>query len=174
LLLRPRKLNEADPFCSWQSADRKYTYTRSSEADGSQTLHIAAGSDRLFVRNFTDVFVRNFTDGKLGITLGVGTPVAPPAAANVLVLADTIPGDDPNGETADYHTAGSSWFITGTDNNDRIIGGTTDDRLEGRGGSDHLEGNGGNDRLYAEAYIDTASAIAAAAPGQTVHLVVAV
>lgn len=81
------------------------------------------------------------------------------------------PGDDPNGKTADYHTASSSWFINGTDNDDRIIGGGADDRLEGRGGTDLLYGNGGNDRLYAEAYIDTASAIAAAAPEQTVHLV---
>ena len=51
----------------WRSADRKYTYTRSSEADGSQTLHIAAGSDRFVVRNFTD--------GKLGITFDVDVVV---------------------------------------------------------------------------------------------------
>jgi Ca2+-binding RTX toxin-like protein len=147
----------------WQSADRKYTYTRSSEADGSQTLHIAAGSDRLFVRNFTD--------GKLGITLGVGSPVIPPPADNTVVLEDTTPGDDPNGATADKHLSSASWFITGTDNMDRIIGGSADDRLEGRGGTDHLAGNGGDDRIYGDASIDTALAIAAAAPGQSFHLV---
>lgn len=141
----------------------KYTYTLYNEADGSQTLNINAGTNRLFVKHFTD--------GKLGLSLGVDIPVTPPAAQNSLALIDDTPGNDPIGKTADYHSASTSWLITGTDNNDIIKGGAADDQLEGRSGTDNLYGNAGNDRLYGDGYIDTASAIAAATSGQTLHLI---
>lgn len=83
-----------------------------------------------------------------------------------VLLVDTTPDVDPNEKNADYRTAGRSWFITGTDNKYRIIGGAADNGFEGRGGTDHLDSNGGIDRLYGNTYIHTALAIAVATPKQ--------
>ncbi|RDE48787.1 MAG: calcium-binding protein, partial [Candidatus Accumulibacter meliphilus] len=140
----------------WESGDplKRYKYTLSSEGDGSTTLTIVSGSDRLLVKNFTD--------GTLGITLGVSAPVVPPPASNSLVLVAGVL------QHADKRSATTSWSIIGTDQNDQIIGGSADDELAGASGYDLLFGGAGRDRVYGDAVIDTAAAIAAARQSQLI------
>ncbi|WP_301100281.1 calcium-binding protein, partial [Propionivibrio sp.] len=143
----------------WESTDKKYHYTRMSEADGSTTLTVLYGSkDRLFIKNFVD--------GMLGITLGVDTPVLPPPPAYTEALVDNYPSDDPIGRNYDRYYTNISMLITGTSNDDFIRTGSADDQIEGHGGHDNLVGRAGNDRIYADSRIDIAAAIEAAKESQ--------
>lgn len=151
----------------WISDDKRAIYSLTDEADGSQTLAIAIGGDR--------ILVKHFADNDLGIDLA--GPV-PPAA----VPADrTIDGDlSPTAYTAtlaggaaygadwrnvavtntvySYNEAGE---ITGIISQDvsynkaddlgNLIGSlggpNRDDNLNGSGGADLMRGHGGDDTL---------------------------
>jgi Ca2+-binding RTX toxin-like protein len=131
----------------WQSTDKKYEYSLYTESDGRKTLNIISGTDRLFVKNFTD--------GKLGITLGVNTPVVPPPAQNT----ETLNTGETYSVKSGYDT---SWSITGNALDSNIWGGKADDEIAGQSGFDRIYGDRGNDRIYGGAIVDTAVAIAAA------------
>ncbi|HQW21643.1 MAG TPA: hypothetical protein PLI90_13355, partial [Rhodocyclaceae bacterium] len=152
---------EATPGAGlWESADaeKKYKYVLFSEADGSKTLNILSGTDR--------IFVKNFTDGKLGITLSSGSPIAPPSSQQTITLPIENT-DNPEFYFVSGVDSTSSWTIIGDDVNNFIGGGDVDDQIEGRAGHDSIYGSTGKDRLYADTVISVAAAIEAAKQSQS-------
>ena len=122
-----------------------------TEADGSQTLTIFSGDDR--------IFVKDFTDGKLGITLGVSAPVVLPPAEGSYALTPQRPWFDGTASEGSLSVDGSATM-------DNIYGGKAADLLQGHGEWDQLYGREGDDRIYGDAVIDAAAAIAAATQDQ--------
>ncbi len=136
----------------WQSTDKKFQYVQFSESDGSKTLIISSGSDR--------IFVKNYMEGNLGITLQDGAaPVAP--QTNLAIVGDLAPIDtDP---TEDGVQTGlddlGNLLVQGEEANraDSLYDSAGDDLIQSkggddavyatRGGSDRIEGGAGNDRL---------------------------
>ena len=129
----------------WISQDKKYRYTLSTESDGSATLLILSGDDRLIVKDYTE--------GKLGIHLGVAPVAPPPAPANAAVASPGRLISSSVGETGD-------WSLTGHASFNNMYAGAGNDLLQGLGGYDRLYGGAGDDRLFGHLAVDPATALA--------------
>ncbi|HQT09097.1 MAG TPA: hypothetical protein PK060_17925, partial [Polaromonas sp.] len=131
---------------TWQSEDKRFTYTTSQEGDGSTTLLISGPG--------VTARVNKFTSGNLGITLP-GAPTVGPAPTPVTATYDmsTDEGDsaywasiNPNPQMARHlqNVAQSTAWGEGVQGDDLIEGGSAPaiDQQD-------IRGNGGNDRIYA-------------------------
>lgn len=148
---------------TWQTEDKRFTYTTSQEGDGSVTLLISGAG--------VTTRVKNFTSGNLGITLPEA-PAAEPAPSPVAATYDlgTYEGNrawdsGPGNALAGYHllnavqpepgdtTPSASW-VRGFNGDDIIEGGASPAISQ-----TVVRGNGGNDRIYAQVEQDLQQAI---------------
>lgn len=131
----------------WESEavnGKKFQFVLITESDGTKTLHITSGTDR--------IYVKNYTDGKLGITLQDGTPAVPPTTGRTIV-GDLAPID------FDLTTPGTQYSYDNLNNvltngqlepdrADALYDSTGNDLIQAGGGSDFIGAvHGGNDRL---------------------------
>ena len=149
---------------TWQSEDKRFTYTTRAEADGSQTLSISGGG--------MNAVVQKFSSGHLGINLPSTTPTQPNPTTGQQILGDLVPIDfDVVAEGVQTQVDALGNVITNPDepkpdradtlydsaNDDKIISGGGPDRINAtRGGddwiktgsgSDSVEGGAGNDLI---------------------------
>lgn len=65
----------------------KPRYIFGADQAGGTTENLTGGSKALNILSGTDrIFVKNFTDGKLGITLSGGSLIAPPSSQHTITL----------------------------------------------------------------------------------------
>jgi len=130
----------------WQSDDKKTRYSLYDNGDGTQTLNIYTGSERLYIKNFTN--------GNLGIQLEDPTPASPPptyssAAANVSTEWDL------NTHSAIYSQANiQTTYAVGTNGEVTgrgiLIGNASNNMLHSMGGDSTMQGGEGNDMLWGD------------------------
>jgi Ca2+-binding RTX toxin-like protein len=134
----------------WQSEDKRTRYAIYNESDGSKTLNIFTGSER--------IFVKKWEAGQLGINLEEPdtNPITPtPITSNhdsILVdigsAMDGLAGNDvlkgASGEEKLYGGVGND-ILFGRDGDDVLDGGSGDDILDGGAGHDVMFGGAGND-----------------------------
>jgi Ca2+-binding RTX toxin-like protein len=137
----------------WISDDGKFQYSFINEADSTRTLLVSAGSDRIYIKNFTDL--------ALGISLQ-GFPDIQPVPANRTILGDMRPididpievgiqlgYDDIENLLVDVEEVGREDYLYDSAGNDVIRSGAGDDQVNAiRGGNDRIEGGSGRDTLY--------------------------
>lgn len=136
---------------TWQSQDKRFTYTTRAEADGSTTLSIGGG---------VNAVVQNFVSGNLGITLPGSVPVQPAPTTGEQIFGDLAPMDfDAVAEGVQTQTDALGNIITdgaprpgqadklydGAGNDEIIAGGGDDDVDALRGGDDWIKAGSGRD-----------------------------
>ncbi|MFZ3086872.1 MAG: putative Ig domain-containing protein [Methylotenera sp.] len=145
----------------WQSTDKQTLYSIYKNGDGTNTLNIYSGSERLFVKNWVD--------GDLGINLPEAKPdptPAPPETSDHDYV--TVTGGSKDGLSGNDVMVGGDGkeYLIGNIGNDILFGNAGDDTLEGGDGNDYLDGgighnviNGGagNDIIVSGSYYDNIS-----------------
>ncbi|MES2354835.1 MAG: hypothetical protein V4568_10645 [Pseudomonadota bacterium] len=129
----------------WQSTDKQFQYAQLTEANGTKTLVISNGADRMYVKDFTD--------GELNIHLDTGiAPVVLPVDRTIngdLQPIDTSPAD---GVQPGYDDLGNVLVsdIAELDRADTLYDSAGDDLIQAMGGNDTVIANrGGNNRIEA-------------------------
>ncbi|MES2353861.1 MAG: calcium-binding protein [Pseudomonadota bacterium] len=130
----------------WQSTDKQFQYTQLTETDGTKTLVITNGADR--------IYVKDFTDGELNLRVTAGTaPIAP--VTNRTIVGDLQPIDvdlTQAGVQLGYDSLGNVLVNTTAllDRTDKLFDSAGDDLIQAKGGNDDIfASRGGNDRLDA-------------------------
>jgi Ca2+-binding RTX toxin-like protein len=141
---------------TWQSEDKRFTYTTRLEADGSTSLSISGAG--------VSAVVKNFTSGNLGITLpgSVANPPAP--ATGQQIFGDFAAMDfDAVEEGVQTQQDALGNMITDPDqaqpnladnlsdsaNDDEITAGGGDDTINtARGGTNWVKAGSGNDKVF--------------------------
>jgi Ca2+-binding RTX toxin-like protein len=142
-------LNDAGQACDGGQPDKDRVYGGDGD-DGFQCANTGRpGADRLFGGRGKDVFfadgARDHVDGGPGFDFFDANEVYSGAKS---LEADLAAGTYRIGANAGTLTAVE--FVSGTDNDDTIVGGPGDDFLVGALGSDVLRGRGGDDVLRGE------------------------
>jgi Ca2+-binding RTX toxin-like protein len=138
---------------TWQSDDKRFTYTTRTETDGSNTLSISGAG--------VSAVVQKFSSGNLGITLPGAEPAQPAPTTGQQILGDLAPLDtNPAEEGVQTQFDALGNIITNPDeskpdradtlydsaNDDEIIAGGGDDIIDAlRGGSDWIKAGSGRD-----------------------------
>jgi Ca2+-binding RTX toxin-like protein len=139
----------------WQSDDKKIKYSLYNSADGTQTLNIYVGGER--------IFVQKFVSGNLGISLNEPVPVDPPAASSPAVVqsynawnhgqahsvinASALPAQTYTAVGTNGEVWGNGYLI-GNASNNNLQAYSGENTLEGGAGQDMLSGGIDNDSLY--------------------------
>ncbi|MDP1710731.1 MAG: calcium-binding protein, partial [candidate division WWE3 bacterium] len=138
---------------TWQSKDKRFTYTTRTETDGSNTLNISGAG--------VSAVVQKFSSGNLGITLPGSEPTQPAPSTSQQILGDLAPMDfDAVTEGVQPQLNALGNIITNPDepkpdradtlydsaNADEIIAGGGDDIIDAlRGGADWIKAGSGRD-----------------------------
>ncbi|MDO8386183.1 MAG: calcium-binding protein [Polaromonas sp.] len=138
---------------TWQSQDKRFTYTTRTETDGSNTLSISGEG--------VSAIVQEFASGNLGITLPGSVPVQPAPTTGQQILGDLAPMDfDAAAEGVQPQHDALGNVITNPDeskpnradtlydsaSDDEIIAGGGDDIIDAlRGGADWIKAGSGRD-----------------------------
>ncbi|MDP2035439.1 MAG: calcium-binding protein [Polaromonas sp.] len=138
---------------TWQSKDKRFTYTTRTETDGSNTLNISGAG--------VSAVVQKFSSGNLGITLPGSEPTQPAPSTSQQILGDLAPMDfDAVTEGVQPQLNALGNIITNPDepkpdradtlydsaNDDEIIAGGGDDIIDAlRGGADWIKAGSGRD-----------------------------
>jgi len=144
----------------WQSADKRTRYAIYNEGDGTQTLNIFTGSER--------IFVKKWESGQLGISLKdpdtnpiVATPITTNHDSISVAIGGAMDGLDGNdilkgdsGEEKLYGGAGND-ILLGRHGDDVLDGGMGDDILDGGPGHDVMFGGAGNDVIMSNNNYDS-------------------
>ncbi|WP_395059704.1 calcium-binding protein [Polaromonas sp.] len=140
---------------TWQSEDKRFTYTVRAEPDGSNTLSISGGG--------INAVVQNFNSGNLGITLPGTAPSSPTPTTGQQILGDLAPVDfdavaegvqtqrDALGNISadpEQSKPGLADTLYDSPDSDEIIAGGGSDRINAtRGGDDWIKSGSGSDSV---------------------------
>ena len=139
---------------SWQTDDKKVTYTLVATDDSHNDLHITFGdrADVITIKNWSD-------DNKLGITLDgtVATPVTTGTFTGDIAKATSGTNylTTANGYQSNGVAGGAADVINGTSDADHIVGLGGNDGLAGGDGDDFIEGGDGDDLILGGVGADT-------------------
>ena len=130
----------------WQSQDNKTRYALYDSADGTQTLNIFIGSER--------IYIKNFNNGDLGIQLQDAVPTPSPPAYGLSPSTSTSQWDANNHNIIYSHTNIQTTYATGTNGEvygrGVLIGNTSNNLLKSMGGDSTMQGGDGNDMLWGD------------------------